>query len=367
MPFHRLRVAAVDPLTDDSRTITLTVPDHLAAAYRFVPGQHLTLRVELGGRHIRRSYSICVPPSAGVLRVAVRTLPGGLFSEYVRDGLAPGDEVDVMTPVGRFGASLFNAPQAVSARGRQYAAIVAGSGITPVLSIATHILETDPAASVSLVYANRDSGSVMFADHLADVKDQHLGRLQVLHVLSREPRASDLLSGRIDRATLAVLFADVVRPATVDEWLLCGPYDLIQRVQAMLADHGVPPTQVHTELFYVDEPARVRAAGAAPRQLARTAAPPGARCQVTIRLDGRSSTFTMSNERSLLDATLAVRADAPYACRGGVCGTCRIRILDGAVTMDRTYALESDELDAGFALACQSVPTSAQLLADFDA
>jgi ring-1,2-phenylacetyl-CoA epoxidase subunit PaaE len=352
--FHPLRVADVERLTDSSVAITFEVPPELAEDYAFVPGQHLTLRTEVAGEQVRRSYSICTPPSSGRLTVAVKVLEGGVFSGHANAGLAVGDVLDVMRPAGRFGVPLD------PSHAKRYAAIVAGSGITPVMSILPAVLEAEPASSFTLVYGNRDSASVMFLEQLTDLKDRYPDRLQLVHVLSREPQDAELLHGRIDDAKLDTLLASVVPPDSVDEWLLCGPFELVQQVRTRLTDAGVQASRVHLELFHVD--------GEAPR-LARPASSSGAsgRCEVTVRLDGRSSTFSMPDEGSVLDATLAVRADAPFACKGGVCGTCRIKVVDGTVEMSRNYALDPDDVEAGFALACQAVPTSERLTVDFDA
>jgi ring-1,2-phenylacetyl-CoA epoxidase subunit PaaE len=350
--FHRLRVAAVERLTADAVAVTFAVAPHLAAAYAFTPGQHLTLRTSVDGREVRRSYSICAPPGRP-LRIAVKRLEGGLLSGHVTGSLRPGDELDVLTPAGRFGVRVD------PGRRRHYAAVVAGSGITPVLSILLAVLEAEPGSRFTLVDGNRDSASVMFAEEIADAKDRWPDRLQVLHVLSREPREADLLSGRLDAAKVDLLLRGVLPPGGVDEWFLCGPFGMVEQVRTALVDRGVAPGAVHVELFHVD--------GEPPRVVRPARAPGDEAAVVTVRLDGRSTTFPMPAEGSVLDAVLAVRPDAPYACRGGVCGTCRARLVEGSVTMARRYALEDDEVEAGFVLACQSAPTSPRLILDFDA
>jgi ring-1,2-phenylacetyl-CoA epoxidase subunit PaaE len=353
--FHRLAVADIDRLTDDAVAVTFAVPPELADAYAFTPGQHLTLRTTIDGEEVRRSYSICSTPSSGRLRVAVKVLEGGVFSGHANTALRPGDEIDVMTPAGRFGVE----PDPTNAK--RYAAVVAGSGITPVLSIAEAVLEIERRTVLTLVYGNRTTSSVMFAEELADLKDRYPDRFQLLHVLSREPHDADLLHGRIDEAKVRQLLDVVVPPATVDEWFLCGPFGMVQQVRQALEERGVPKRTVHLELFHVD--------GDAPR-VARhrpVEGPDDSAQEVTVRLDGRSSTFRMPPEGSVLDATLAVRPDAPFACKGGVCGTCRARVVRGAVEMARNYALEPAEVESGFVLACQSVPTTPVLELDFDA
>jgi ring-1,2-phenylacetyl-CoA epoxidase subunit PaaE len=351
--FHTLRVADVERLTPEAVAVTFAVPGELADAYAFTAGQHLTLRTTIDGEEVRRSYSICSPPSAGRLRVAVKLLEGGAFSGHANAGLQVGDELDVMRPAGRFGVPLD------PAQAKRYAAIVAGSGITPVMSLLGAVLETEPGSTFTLVYGNRDSGSVMFVEELEDLKDRYPTRLQLMHVLSREPQDAELLHGRIDDAKLARLLDEVVRPEDVDEWLLCGPFAMVQQVHATLVARGVPKPRIHLELFHVD--------GEQPRIARRATAGETGTARVTVRLDGRTSTFPMPDEGSVLDATLAVRADAPFACKGGVCGTCRAKVVEGHVEMARNYALEPAEVEAGFVLACQSVPTTPTLVLDFDA
>jgi ring-1,2-phenylacetyl-CoA epoxidase subunit PaaE len=315
----------------------------------------VTLRAVLDGTEVRRTYSICSPPSQHRLRIAVKRLEGGLFSRHAHEALHVGDTVEVMPPGGGFVVR----PDPGAAR--HHVAIAAGSGITPVMAIMATVLEEEPQSRFTLVYGNRDGASVMFAEEIADLKDRHPARLQVMHVLSQEPSDAELLHGRIDADKLDVLLASVVPPATVDQWYLCGPQGLVELVQTRLR-RCVPPERVHVELFHVEgEPPRL---ARPPRSDGGTGT--GA-CRVTVRLDGRSSTFSMPDVGSVLDATLAVRPEAPFACRGGVCGTCRARLVTGTVQMARTYALEPSELAAGYVLACQAVPTSDRLVLDYDA
>ncbi len=354
--FHPLRVASVEPLTDDAVAITFEVPDELREAYTFTQGQHLTVRTEIGGVEVRRNYSICAPATSGRLRVAVKRLEGGSFSAYAVSSLAPGDVLDVMTPTGRF------SPRLDPAVPRSYGAIAAGSGITPVLSILATVLEVEPDSTFTLVYGNRTTRSVMFLDELADIKDRYPTRLRVVHVLSREPHEVELFSGRIDRDRLTRLMDTLIPPETVDEWFLCGPFTMVTEARDTLLDAGVEAGHVHLELFHVE--------GEAPRE--STVGPVGDReegtSSVTVTLDGRASTFDMARAgERILDAALTIRADAPYACKGGVCGTCRARLVSGEVAMDRNFALEQDEMDAGFVLACQSRPVSDEVTLDFDA
>src|SRR3954468_22370038 len=353
--FHPLRVADVEHLPPDAVAVTFAVPPELHSEYAFAPGQHLTLRAVVDGEEIRRSYSICSPPSSGRLRIAIKRLEGGVFSGHALEQLGPGDVLDVMRPAGRFGVRLD--PE----NAKNSAAIAAGSGITPVLSILESVLETEPASRFTLVYGNRGAGSVMFLDELADDKDRYPARLQLVHVLSREERDAELLTGRVDAGKLDRLLATILPPDDVDEWLLCGPFEMVEQVRDDLVARGVPSRRIHLELFHVEgEPVPVRRTSSAVSSDADAA-------EVAVRLDGRPTTFRMPPDGSVLDAALAVRSDAPFSCKGGVCGTCRAKLVEGQVTMARRYALDDDEVDEGFVLACQSVPVTAKVVLDFDA
>jgi ring-1,2-phenylacetyl-CoA epoxidase subunit PaaE len=353
--FHPLRVTDVERLTDDAVAITFDVPTELTDDYRFVQGQHLTVRTELAGDDVRRNYSICAPVSSGRLRIAVKRLDGGAFSAYALDRLVPGDTLEVMTPTGRFFTELD------PARAQHYCCIAAGSGITPLLSIVATTLEAEPHSSVTLLYANRTSRSVMFLEELEDLKDRYRDRFHLVHVLSREPQDVEMFSGRLDGARLQ-RFLDTILPAdTVDEWFLCGPYDMVTELRGTLTAAGVDRRHVHAELFHVgDTPPRPRRVDV-PEQVLEGA-------DVTIVLDGRRSTFRLGADGvPVLEAALEVRSDAPFACKGGVCGTCRAKVVEGSVEMDQNWALEPDEVDRGYVLTCQSHPTSERLVLDYDA
>jgi len=347
--FHPLRVAAIDELTDDAVAITFDVPDDLLDDYAFAHGQHLNSR---GGDDVRRSYSICTPPSTGVLRIGVKRLPGGAFSETVVDALRVGDELEVMTPAGRFTTDLD------PGTAKTYVAIAAGSGITPVLSIVAAILEGEPGSFVTLVYANRTSRSVMFLDEVHDLKDRFPGRFQIVHVLSRETQDVELLSGRLDADRLRRILESLVPAGGVDDWFLCGPQQMVQELRGVLTDLGAH--RIHTELFHADPAPRAPVA-------ALEGGTEGA-ASVTIRLDGRGSDFNLRpDDVPVLEAALRVRSDMPFACKGGVCGTCRAKVVEGSVRMDTNWALEPDEIRAGYVLTCQSHPTSEKVTLDFDA
>ncbi len=352
--FHPLPVARVEPLTGQACAVHFRVPAELREEYRFTPGQHLTLRRTAGEQEDRRTYSICSTPRElaedGVLRIGVKRIANGLFSGWLTGELQTGGTVEVMTPAGRFGTPV------AAGNARHVGCLAAGSGITPVHSIVASILRTEPASRVTLVYGNRTSNDVMFLEELADLKDSYPDRFTLLHVLSGEPQLSDLLTGRIDEDKIKLLLGGLCKD--VDEWYLCGPIGMVTAAREALRAGGVPGSAVHVELFYVgDEPP----VPAAVSQHADTD-----RSQVTVTLSGRTSTVAVPYAGpSILDAVLASRPDAPYACKGGVCGTCRAVVTTGSVTMTRNYALEPEELDAGVVLACQSHPETAEVSLQF--
>lgn len=350
--FHALRVARVDRLCDDAVAVTFDVPGHLAETFAFRPGQSLTLRREFDGADERRSYSICAPAGAPP-RIGVREVPGGALSPWLVHDVAPGDHIAVLPPQGRFVPELEGDP------GR-HVLIAAGSGITPILSIASSLL-ADPRAHVTVLYGNRRTDTVMFLEELADLKDRYPARFQLVHVLSREPRDAELFSGRLDAARLAELFEHVVPFADVDQWWLCGPHEMVDDARRLLKERGVPVERIHRELFYVeDEP---------PPEVEHRddAAALEAAAEGVIILDGRETTVPLPADTPILDAAQRVRSDLPFACKGGVCGTCRARLREGEVVMRRNFALDDDELERGFVLTCQSLPASAHLIVDYDA
>jgi len=348
--FHPLRVGSVDELSDDSVAITFAVPDDLSEEYRFVHGQHLTIRGDDGER---RSFSICTSPRSGRLTIGVKKLPGGAFSEGVVGTLHVGDELDVMTPAGRFTTRLDPTSR------KTYVAIAAGSGITPILSIVSTLLEEEPHAQVMLVYANRTHRSVMFLEDLHDLKDRFPTRFQLVHVLSREQQDVELFSGRLDGDRLSRILKSLLPAEEVDEWFLCGPQQMVVDLRQVILDHGVDAHAVHTELFHADP---------APRAVEAAASTVEGAARVTIRLDGRTSDFELRPDGvGVLEAALQVRSDLPFACRGGVCGTCRAKLVEGTVAMDVNYALEPEEMADGYVLTCQSHPTSERVVVDYDA
>ena len=289
-----------------------------------------------------------------MLRIGVKRLSGGAFSEGVVDGLRVGDELEVMTPAGRFTTVL-----EPTAR-KTYVAIAAGSGITPVLSIVAALLEGEPEARVTLVYANRTQRTVMFLDEVHDLKDRFPERLQIIHVLSRESQDVELLSGRLDGDRLSRILEALVQVDDVDDWFLCGPQQMVEELREVIAKAGRPDTRIHSELFHADPVPRA--------PVAELAGGAEGAAHVTIRLDGRGSDFDLRpDDVAVLEAALRVRSDLPFACKGGVCGTCRAKVVEGSVAMDVNYALEPDEVERGYVLTCQSHPTSERVVLDYDA
>ncbi|HET8603253.1 MAG TPA: 1,2-phenylacetyl-CoA epoxidase subunit PaaE [Marmoricola sp.] len=347
--FHTLRVAKVEPLTEDAVAVTFAVPAELRSTFDFAAGQSLTLRRTVDGREERRNYSISSaagePP-----RIGVREIPDGLFSRWLVREVGPGTEIDVQPPTGGFRADPTEAAR--------HLCIAAGSGITPMLSIASTVL-TNPDSTVTLLYGNRTTASVMFLEELADLKNRYGPRFDLVHVLSREPRDVELFSGRLEGERLHTILESLVPVAEVDHVWLCGPFAMVTDARDVLGSLGIPPERVHVELFYVDEPP--------PELRHEDPTVSGETTEVTIVLDGRSTTAALPRDRTLLDAAQATRSDLPFACKGGVCGTCRARVRDGEVDMRRNYALEPAEVEAGFVLTCQSYPVGERVTVDYDA
>lgn len=355
--FHTLRVAEVRSLTADAAEVTFAVPDELADDYDFLPGQYVALRTRIDGHEVRRSYSLCRPPARGSVSVAIKRNRGGLFSRWALESLAPGDEIDVLSPQGTFTTSLADLD------GAHVAGIAAGSGITPLMALATAMLARSRTSTFTLVYTNRSTLDVMFLEELADLKDRYPTRFALHHVLSREQRAAPVLSGRIDAERLRTILDAFVIPGTVDEWFLCGPFELVQLCRDTLEDIGVDRAHVRYELFTTGEGEGQSASR--PPVTVREDEPVHT---IEVTLDGQSATVLspVAARESVLDAALRVRPDAPFACAGGVCGTCRARLLTGSVNMTENYALEPDELERGYILTCQSHPTSDRVTVDYD-
>ncbi|OSY42577.1 hypothetical protein CP981_37155 [Streptomyces platensis] len=349
--WYRLPVADVTHLTDDTVAITLHVPPPLADTFALRAGQHVTVRQVLNGRELRRSYSVCLPPRwRSGLRLVVKRLGPGGFAEYATTALTVGDILELGPPTGEF--RLAERP------GAHHVLIAGGSGITPLLTMAAEALREDAACRVSLICANRDSGSVLLADELADLKDAYTERFFALHVLSRETRESALLSGHLDADRLPRLLALLgAEPGGEAYFYLCGPWALVDSARRTLTEWCNEPDRVRLELFTTGEQAHDRAV---PPDRARSG-------RITARLGGRTTVTAMAAEdRVLLDAVLRARPETPYSCRDGLCGSCRARVTTGRVTLGRQYALGAAELAAGYTLACRAQPASDEVALDFD-
>ncbi|MGE5738294.1 MAG: 1,2-phenylacetyl-CoA epoxidase subunit PaaE [Betaproteobacteria bacterium] len=351
--FHALAVAKVERETRDAIAITFDVPPALREAFRFEPGQHLTLRTRIGDDDVRRSYSICAP-AGGPLRIAVKRSPGGVFSTWANDALREGTAVDVMPPMGHFNVA------ADAQASRHYLGVAAGSGITPLVSIVTSALVAEPASRFTLIYGNRASATVMFRDELASLKDRYLDRFNLVHVLSREPQDIELLHGRIDRAKADALFERWVPIADVDYAFVCGPEGMMDAVRASLLAHGMPAERIKIERFAASIPKHTHV----PRPLPQAA---HTECEVHVVIDGSQRMFLLEKgAENIIDAGLRNGIELPFSCKGGVCSTCRCKLVDGEVDMDVNFALEDYEVARGFILACQSYPVTDRVTVDFD-
>ncbi|WP_324642876.1 1,2-phenylacetyl-CoA epoxidase subunit PaaE [Pseudarthrobacter sp. LT1] len=386
--FHTLEVKEVRRLTDDAIEVSFHVPAELAGKFDYLPGQYVALRTTLpdeGGepKEIRRSYSICAEPRSfadgtSEIRVAIKKDLGGLFSTWANAELKAGDTLDVMSPMGAFvskhgrdGVAVdqnvmnsMNHPEDLAGEAGNFVAIAAGSGITPVIAIARTLLAANPDTRFDLIYANKAAMDVMFLEELADLKDKYPQRLAIHHVLSREQRIAPLLSGRIDAEKLQQLLGTALHADDVDEWFLCGPFELVQLCRDTLAERGVKPENVRFELFTSGKPDRPEGQAGRPVVVDESKET----YKITFKLDGLQGEVASPTHarESILNAALRVRPDVPFACAGGVCGTCRAKVVTGSVTMDENYALEQDELDKGYVLTCQSHPTSKEVTVDFD-
>jgi ring-1,2-phenylacetyl-CoA epoxidase subunit PaaE len=348
LQFHSLRVADLRRDGADALVLTLDLPPDLRGAFAFEPGQHLTLRATVQGAELRRSYSICAAPGEA-LRVGVRRVPGGVFSGWLHDTLRVDDRLDVMPPEGRFGAALAQRP-------RHVLAVACGSGITPVLSILKAVLAGDARARCTLLYGNRSLATTMFREEIDDLKNSHLARLAVHVTVSREAVDAPLHGGRIDAAKLAAVLRLAGLP---DAAFVCGPHAMNDEVEAALRAAGLAAAQVHIERY-----------GVPPAQDARPPAPQAgdaARARLSIVRDGVTREVPFSpDDASILAAALRAGMDLPFSCRSGVCATCRARVLEGQVRMDRNFALEPSDLAAGFVLTCQAHPVSEHVRLSFD-
>jgi len=358
LKFYPLKVKDVRPETADCVSVSLEVPAELAENFKFAPGQYLTFRRHFDNAEVRRSYSICSTPKDGELRVAIKRVEQGKFSTFAHGELKAGDVLDVMPPMGSFTA------KKTETKHKEYLAFAAGSGITPIMSIMKTVLEEEPDSSFTLVYGNRSKNSIIFREAIEALKNKYMLRLRVYHVLSREYMDIPLFSGRIDAEKCGEFCKTLIDVTTTDEAFICGPEDMILSVRQKLIDLGMPSGHVHIELFTSpDQPKAAHEKWASSHKNTN-----GPASKVSITLDG--TTFDMEvpfNGESILDAALKAGADLPYACKGGVCCTCRALVTEGEVEMEVNYALEHDEVEKGYVLTCQSHPRTERVVIDFDA
>ena len=352
--FHPLQVREVHAATRDAITVTFDVPPALQQEFAYVQGQYLTLRTQLDGAEVRRSYSICSAVQEQRLRVAIKRVSDGQFSNWAADHLMAGAVIDVMPPQGQFHVPL----EPLTAR--HVLAFACGSGITPVLSIIKSTLLAEPLSNVTLVYGNRSSGHVLFKEELEDLKDQFLGRLNLVWIMSRELQDIPLFNGHIGYDKCQDLLQHWIDPAGIDTVFICGPQDMMLAVSQALQESGVDKVRIRMELF--GTPAEASAA-----RVPRSPMQGAAQCQVEVILDGTRRTFSMpKNKDNLVNAGLAAGLEMPFSCKGGVCSTCRALVVEGEVDMDINFALEDYEVARGFVLCCQSYPVSDTLVIDFD-
>ena len=353
--FHRLRVAEVVPETDEANSIRFAIPAELAEAFRFKAGQHLTLRADIDGEEVRRNYSLCTAPHENDVMVTVKRIAGGLFSNWAGDNLKAGDEIDVMTPHGSF-TTEFDA-----AAVRHYVGIAGGSGITPVMSLIRTALAEEPNSRFTLFYGNRDSSSIIFLEALAALKDRHMGRLEIFHFLAEEAGDIDLFNGMLDRARCDEAIEHLVGdPADVDAWFICGPGPMMDAAEAALLDRNVNKDRIHIERFTADRPTAALAAQMAELQ------EKAAGLTLSVTLDGRTRRVEFT-EANILDSAREAGLPAPFACKAGVCATCRAKVISGKVEMAARYGLTDEEIAAGYVLTCQSVPVGDGVAVDYDA
>jgi ring-1,2-phenylacetyl-CoA epoxidase subunit PaaE len=351
--FHRLAVNDLRRETADAVSMTFKIPGELADDYAFAPGQYLTLRTTMDGEEVRRSYSICSGPDDGELRIAVKKVDGGAFSSWAADELKSGDELDVMTPTGRFGIA------AAPDEARVYVGFAAGSGITPLLSIVKGVLARESKSRFFLFYGNRSTTGVMFLEALEELKDRFLQRFSLFHVISGEEQDIPILHGRLDGEKVRVLLRSLVPAATVDHVFICGPTAMSENIEATCRDTGIAEDRIHVERFVSEFGGKPR-----PKRIVEPGAPPKAFASLII--DGKRREVPVAEGEAILDAALRAGMDLPFACKGGMCSTCRAKLVEGKAEMDVNYSLEPWELKAGFVLTCQAKPVSDKVVVDYD-
>ncbi len=353
--FHPLRIAEVRREIDDAVSLRFELPDDLRETFRFTPGQYLTLRSAFDGEDIRRNYSICVAPHEQELRVAIKQMAGGRFSTFANRTLAPGDVIEVLPPAGSFTWTFDPARRAT------YAGFAAGSGITPILSLLKTALWAEPGSSFVLLYGNRGSNSIMFLEELAELKNRFMERLQIYHFLSEEEEDVALFNGRLDSGKIAQVFESLVDPKAIDAAFICGPGPMMDAVEAGLVAAGVPDERILVERFTAGPLSASQIAAA--RVLEQQAE--GLKVQVT--LEGRRRTLVFDADKgSILENARAAGLPAPFACKAGVCATCRARLVSGEIRMKVNYGLSEEEVAQGYVLTCQAVPLTDGVVLDYD-
>ena len=351
--FHRLAVSDLRRETADAVSLTFAIPKELAEDYRFSPGQYLTLRTMMDGEEVRRSYSICSGPDDGELRIAVKKIDGGAFSNWAADELKCGDELDVMTPTGRFGVT------AAPDQARVYVGFAAGSGITPILSIVKAVLVRQPDSRFFLFYGNRSASGMLFREALEELKDRFIERLSVFHVISGEEQDIPILHGRLDGEKVRVLLRSLVSWQDVDHVFICGPSGMSEDIEATCRAIGIAENRIHVERFVSEFGGKPR-----PKMVVPPTAPPKALAALII--DGKRREVPIAEGEAILDAALRAGVDLPFACKGGMCSTCRARLVEGKAQMEVNYSLEPWELEKGFILTCQARPVTDRVVVDYD-
>ena len=353
--FHALEIAEIVPETEEAVSIRFKVPPEHAEAFRFKAGQHLTLKAEIDGEEVRRNYSLCTAPADEDLMVTVKRIAGGAFSNWAASNLKAGDRLDVMAPHGSF-----TVPFSAGAS-KRYVGFAGGSGITPVISLIRTALSSEPESRFTLLYGNRDSVSVIFLEALADLKDRYMGRFELYHFLAEEEQDIALFNGMLDRDTCAAAIDNLVGdPASVDEWFICGPGPMMDSAEAAILERGVDKARIHIERFTAGRPSAAIAAALSQAQAQATG------LSVAVTLDGRTRKVEFNGE-NILDSARDAGLPAPFACKAGVCATCRAKVTKGKVEMAVHYGLSDDEVAAGYILTCQSVPVGDGVAVDYDA
>jgi ring-1,2-phenylacetyl-CoA epoxidase subunit PaaE len=355
LQFYRLTVKEIRKETVDCVSIAFSIPKELEKLYSFTQGQYITIKKELNNESIRRNYSICSSPLDQELRIAVKKISNGLFSNFANNVLKVGDQLEIIPPAGKFNTQLSVNNE------NNYMAFAAGSGITPILSIIKTTLQTEPKSCFTLVYGNKNRYSIIFKEALEALKNKYLDRFRIIHILSREKTDSDIHFGRIDEAKCKKIFESTIHPQNIQAFFLCGPEEMIFPIQSYLEKIGINKQRIHFELFNIKATQQTKITILSQPQDSSTLS------NITIQQDGRSFHFMLSYQgNNILNAALATGADLPFACKKGVCCTCKAKLVSGEVEMDRVYGLEQDEIDQGYILTCQSHPRSEKVIVDFD-